>query len=306
MNTRYINYILTIAKRKNMTKAAEELYVSQSSLSQYLTKLEQELGTALFYRTKWELVPTPAGELYIEACKQIMEIKEKLYQQIKELDNAGNIGVGITSLFGMKMMAEIVPEFKKKYPNFNITLSKGNLLLVKRMLMEETIDVALIADDEILPVLKDSTDILRQEEILFAVPKNNPYVKEHPQNSITVNDVLKNFSERNYIMNKDGSSLKKVFDRLFKKKNENFNALLTTNSVPTVLYMVAAGMGSSLIAESCMNNEEKIKYYSFNPPAYRLNLFVRRKNWVVSQPEEYFCELIRNYFKKHTEKPFLA
>lgn len=154
MNTRYLTYILTIAKRKNMTKAAEELYISQSSLSQYLSKLEKELGTALFFRTKWELIPTPAGELYIEACKKVLAIKEELYQQIKELDNGGNIAVGTTSQFGLKMIAEIVPLFKEKYPNFNITVSHGNLPLVKKMLMEETVDVAIIADTEFLRLSK--------------------------------------------------------------------------------------------------------------------------------------------------------
>ena len=52
MDTRYLTYILTIAEEKNMTKAAKKLYVSQSSLSQYLTKLEQEIGTPLFFRTR--------------------------------------------------------------------------------------------------------------------------------------------------------------------------------------------------------------------------------------------------------------
>lgn len=55
MDTKYLTYILTIAKRQNMTKAAEDLFVSQSSLSQYLSKLENELGTALFYRSKGSL-----------------------------------------------------------------------------------------------------------------------------------------------------------------------------------------------------------------------------------------------------------
>ena len=57
MDTHYLNYILTIAEKRNMTKAAQELFVSQSSLSQYLSKLEQELGTPLFLGGK-------AGDLH--------------------------------------------------------------------------------------------------------------------------------------------------------------------------------------------------------------------------------------------------
>ena len=80
MDTRHLTYILAIAQKKNMTKAAEELFVSQSSLSQYLTKLEQEIGTPLFFRTRGELTLTPAGALYVEAAKQVIRIKKQLYK----------------------------------------------------------------------------------------------------------------------------------------------------------------------------------------------------------------------------------
>ena len=71
MDTKYLKYVLTIARKKNMTKAAEELYVSQSSLSQYLSRLEQEIGVPLFIRAKGELLLTPAGELYVEAARKV-------------------------------------------------------------------------------------------------------------------------------------------------------------------------------------------------------------------------------------------
>lgn len=305
MNTRYIDYILAIAKRKNMTKAAEDLYVSQSSLSQFLSKLEQEIGTQLFYRTKRELVPTEAGELYIQACKEILEIKNNLYNQIHDLDNAGNIAVGVTSQFGLRMITDIVPVFKEKYPNINITISKDNLPLVKKMLTEETIDLAIIADTEVIPSYADYTDILRKEEVFFAVPRCYEFSKRHLNNEVTVRELTKEFVNIDVLMSKDGSSLKKVYENLF-GNDLQLKVLLRTNSVPTVICMIAAGRGVSFVAESCRREEDKIKYYSFSPKAYRLNLLVRRKSWNLKEPENEFCDLVRNYFKKHNETPFLA
>jgi LysR family transcriptional activator of glutamate synthase operon len=112
MDTRYLNYVLTIAKKENMTKAAEELYVSQSTLSQYLSKLESEIGTPLFYRSKGRLTLTPAGKLYVQAAEQVMSIKDNLYQNIQSLDNRGHITIGVTSQFGLRMLTEIIPAFK--------------------------------------------------------------------------------------------------------------------------------------------------------------------------------------------------
>ena len=89
MDTKYLKYVLTIARKKNMTKAAEELYVSQSSLSQYLSRLEQEIGVPLFIRAKGELLLTPAGELYVEAARKVIQIQKDLYHNIKAISPLG-------------------------------------------------------------------------------------------------------------------------------------------------------------------------------------------------------------------------
>ena len=263
------------------------------------------MDTPLFYRTKWELIPTPAGELYIEACHQVMEIKQKLYQQIRSLDDSGNIAVGVTSQFGLKMLTEIIPNFKKEYPHFNITISKGSLLLVKKMLMEETVDVAIVADIEISPVFKDFTDVLRKEELLFAVPGSHPYVQKNTSSAITVKEITENFNNTNFLMAKEGSSLKKAYNNIFSGTDFTPNIMCQTNSIPTVSYMVAAGTGASLIAESCSQFRDKIVFYSFVPPEYRLNLLVRRRSWVLHKPEQVFCRMIKQYYQKHLEIPYL-
>lgn len=85
MNTKHISYILEIAEQKNITKAAEKLYVSQSTLSQCLANLESELGTPLFYRHSKELSPTPAGLCYLEGAKKMLEIKKQVYDTIADM-----------------------------------------------------------------------------------------------------------------------------------------------------------------------------------------------------------------------------
>ena len=124
MDTKYLSYILTIAKKENMTKAAEELFVSQSTLSQYLSKLESELGTPLFYRSKGRLTPTAAGRLYIDAAEKVMAIKDNLYQNIQNLDNRGHITIGVTSQFALRMLTELIPPFKSRFPDVTIEISE--------------------------------------------------------------------------------------------------------------------------------------------------------------------------------------
>ena len=72
MDLKQIEYILKIAEEQNITHAAEKLFITQSALNQQLLKLEKELGTPLFYRSRTDWHPTPAGEIYLNAAKDIL------------------------------------------------------------------------------------------------------------------------------------------------------------------------------------------------------------------------------------------
>ena len=72
MDLKQIEYILKIAEEKNITHAAEKLFITQSALNQQLLKLEKELGCPLFYRSRTDWRPTPAGEIYLDAARQIL------------------------------------------------------------------------------------------------------------------------------------------------------------------------------------------------------------------------------------------
>ncbi len=175
MDTKYLTYILTIAKKENMTKAAEELYVSQSTLSQYLSKLESEIGTPLFYRSKGRLTLTAAGKLYIRAAEQMVSIKNDLYKSIQNLDNRGHITIGVTSQFGLKMLTEIIPPFKSRFPQVTIEISETNVPSLTQLILEENIDCGIMALNTVEPFAGEQVHILRREEVYFAIPVNHPY-----------------------------------------------------------------------------------------------------------------------------------
>ena len=76
MDLKQLTYIVTIAQEQNLSRAAEKLYVSQSTLSLYLKKLEQELGIPLFTRRNNRLSITPAGKLYMQTAQELLEMEE--------------------------------------------------------------------------------------------------------------------------------------------------------------------------------------------------------------------------------------
>lgn len=296
MDTKYLTYILTIAKHKNMTKAAEELYVSQSSLSQYLSKLEKEVGTPLFFRARGELALTPAGQMYTEAARQVLRIKNQLYKEISALDSQTNLMIGATSQFALTMLSDIIPAFKSRYPHVNIEITEGNLSNITKLLMEEQLDMAIVASSHLSP-FEDQHMILRKEQVMIAIPAGHSYCGFNSGSSIPADDFISIFGNANFLLSKKSSSLRHLSDKLFAQYHFHPKAVCETNSISTTLNMVRQGAGIAFIAESCMADTEHIRYYFLDPCLFRYNLLVWRQNWVMGPAEKGLCETIINYFK---------
>jgi len=201
MDTKYLEYILAISRHRNMTKAAKELYVSQSSLSQYLAKLEQELGAPLFFRAKNELTPTPAGRLYTEAARQIIDIQKQLYHEISALENKGQITVGATSLFALQVLSKIIPGFKKQYPGYSIEITETSLPDLTKLLLNETIDLGIMAANELAP-FEDQAVLLKEEEVFFAIPAGHPFCRKRDSSLLQLGELIEAFQEDNFLLSK--------------------------------------------------------------------------------------------------------
>ena len=87
MDFRQLQYIIQVAECGSITKAAAKLYITQPSLSNYISKLERELGVALFDRSVSPIRPTPAGEEYIKDAKRILYIQEQLEKKLSDLSS---------------------------------------------------------------------------------------------------------------------------------------------------------------------------------------------------------------------------
>lgn len=297
MDTRHLQYILTIAQKQNMTKAAEELFVSQSSLSQYLTKLEREIGAPLFERTKNKLLLTPAGELYVKAGKQILDIERQMVETIRSASNKSHINLGLTSQLCLKMCTAVIPSFKEQFPDATIEITEANVSTLTKMLQEESIDCAVMAVHGTDAFLPEQVEILGTEKILLAVPKNHPYCRKNPGDTASWQDIQQELGQDNFLMCKKGSTVREVTDQIFSALHFNPSTVCETNSIITTRAMVAMGIGITFIGKSCKEDERHIHYYQLDPSPTRNFALVHRKNWIMRTPEQTLCKEIKKYFQ---------
>lgn len=144
MELRQLKMFIKLVEILNFTEAARQLTVSQSSLSQNIKQLEEELGGALFCRSRHEVKLTETGAELAKYASQIIHTEEDCRSAIQDLVKfrSGLLRVGVTNVF-VPMATEVVAEFSRLYPKVKISLNQGTVGDLMKMLKKQEIDVLL-------------------------------------------------------------------------------------------------------------------------------------------------------------------
>ena len=115
----------TVAKNKHMTKASEELHISQPAISQSIKKLEEQLGGTLFLRSNKGMELTEEGKMFYEYIKGALELinnAEHEFTSFKDLTK-GEIKIGCSTTLTKLVLIDVISKFNKEYPNINIIVN---------------------------------------------------------------------------------------------------------------------------------------------------------------------------------------
>ena len=129
-------YVYEVYKERSFTKAAQNLYISQPSLSARIKKIEEIIGEPLFDRSTTPLQLTEVGKVYIEAAEEITQIEQRVENYINDLAGlkTGNLAVGASTLFAAYVVPSLITQFNQKFPDVHIQLIEGNTAELEEML----------------------------------------------------------------------------------------------------------------------------------------------------------------------------
>ena len=150
MEIRDLEYFIAIAEEKSISKAAGRLYMAQSSLSQFLSSYEANLGYPLFIRTASGVRLTEAGKLLLDFAYQSAAAYHRVQDQMQDIANlkGGHVILGISSFRGSYLLPPVLKVFRSKYPDIHVRIEEQNSLALEQMLLTGEIDVALLAMPE--------------------------------------------------------------------------------------------------------------------------------------------------------------
>lgn len=305
MNDRELLYIKTIADTKSISKAAEELFIAQPSLSQALQRIERELGTHLFIREPRGMKLTYAGEKYYLMAKEILDIYSDFKSEITHINElkAGRLVIGIARYMGMNILPKILPKFNKNYPNIEIIIREENTRVLENLVLGGNVDFALTHVHKKEMNEKINYEILKEDEFLLVTPKD--YLKN--SDKIKVKDGkryvdLRELGKEKFILLDINKGIRKVQDRTIKSYGISPEVVFTTKNFETAKRLAANGMGITIIPKDYLNIFSQDKNYdSFNLSGTEENIWY---NAILTIPDIYksqatkvFIDEVKRFFK---------
>ena len=146
MDLKEFEYVLAINEERSFSKAAKRLFISQPSLSQYINRLEGQLGITIFDRNTIPLSLTYEGSLYIESIKSILNIVTNMQKSFEDISNLkkGRVNIGLTPSKANNPLPAILPAFKEAYPGIDLIITERTSTELEDMLLKGQVDVCML------------------------------------------------------------------------------------------------------------------------------------------------------------------
>lgn len=305
MELRQFTYVDMVAECGSFTKAAAELFISQPALSNYINKVEEELGVKLFDRSANPLILTYAGEQYLKRAKVILSQLDDMDKEMRDITHhrKGKIKIGFPSERIVYMLPLILPPLKRKFPGVEVEVSSGpgNRLIDK--LRRGVVDFVILPTWN---VEKDIAQVKVAEEELVLVAAAD-YLKEN--HFLDKREKVINWREAArlpIITLKKGHALRASVDVLYRNAGLKPNIFLESHSNMLSYRLAAQGLGIAVIPEITLglmkgNMKAEAYHLSERPITWEVHALYRDGGY-IGEVEQAFLDVTRQVMIEHKKK----
>ncbi len=248
-----IRYLLSIREYQNISRASQELYVAQPSLSQMLKELEEDMGTEVFLRGKDGVEESPFGRELLNRLEEAgnlftrMRIELEEFQQMKK----GTITFGIPLNLGTYLLPRIIPVFRERFPGIRIRIRENNSHGLEQMMIGRKIDFCILHFHEEREQVR--YEMFFEDPFYLVIPKDRKSSLNLPERRKLTKEDLARLSNEPFVMVSARQKLRLVADQIVKNAGIVPDICCTTKSMETVKRLVAAGTGITFLPGSYLN-----------------------------------------------------
>ncbi len=296
MDIKHLQYFIEVAKTNSFSKAAENLYITQPTISKMIKNLESELGVPLFDRSHKKLVLTDAGEVLLEQALLIDKAFNNMYTALQDLVElkTGHIRIGLPPIFNTKLFPKWIALFHKKYPDITFQLVEDGSKKIEEAVETGQLDIGIVVlptDNKLfhsLPFLKEdlklvihhSHPLAAREEIQLSELRNEPFI----------------------LFNKDFVLNDRIISACIGVGFEP-HVISESSQWPFIEEMVAEKLGVSLLPESiCKQLGNEVKTIKIVNPSIHWHLaIIWAKNHYLSYAAREWLRFAKKMLQQETE-----
>lgn len=288
MKLSQIQYYQTVCKYGNITKAAEELHITQPSISNAIKDLEEEFGLNLFHRIGNRLTLTKEGEYFLNYSKVILQKSEDIVQQMKDLGNKkNNIRIGIPPMIGTILFPKMFNQFKKANPDINIEMVEMGSLEIMQLVEENSLDLAIVITSHLKAVHFNCINVL-DTELVYAINKKHRLAGEK---AITIEMI----QDEPLILMREGSFQNSAIRERFKEVGGVPKVILFANQLYTIHNFITSDIASSFLFKEVVDLQEDIIGIPLQDPIEVKIGLIWKKNQQIFSDASRFIQFTKGY-----------
>lgn len=278
-----LEHFQTVVKHGSISKAALALNISQPALSRTITRIENELGYKLFYRTSNTITLNPYGKVFLNHTNQIFKEYQQAQSEMHKLYEQTNKMIKVSLLTGSQLFPELITEFSHSYPDITVQITQNEYT-------QTPFDYDIQITSSTKKINKKDFIYLFEEEIQLAVPAK---FQLSEKNEITRKDL----KALNYVALRKGKVLRKMMDNYFSKLKLSPNIVFESDSPELTRQLVHSGLGASFIPALSWSkvNNENIKLLTLTDPPLKRYIYININNNHSIYGQKFIHFLLQKY-----------
>jgi DNA-binding transcriptional LysR family regulator len=245
MEFRHLRTIVAVARHRSFTKAAEELHLAQSAISQQIRRLEAEIGIEVFRRTSRSVEVTEEGKLLLDHAHRVLAEVDDLHSQLEELTGLlrGTLRIGGAWPFGPYDLYGVLAEFRAQHPGVAISMLEDTQEEMLGMVREDELDCAFASVDPDAIGQDFAGTLLWEDEFVVVTALDHPLaVRSHV--------TFEQLAMEDLITHRDNSALRRRLEATLGRRGLEPRIAFICTEMNAVRALASKGLGVAVLPRS--------------------------------------------------------
>lgn len=302
MNFKQLEAFVRIAENRSFSKTAQEMFLTQPTVSAYVHSLEKDLGTRLFYRTTKEVTLTESGEKIYLYARNIVDLSDRIRNVLSEMHDkgSGQIIISTSSIPGQYLLPGILAEFCRQFPGIQFRINETDSRGVADDIMNHKADIGFAGT----AVAKSTCDFFPfyWDELVLITPNGEEYRNKEPGSVDWI-------QSEPFILREDGSGTRREALKALRANGidtDKLNVVASFANTGAILLSVKEGIGiavvSRLAADTVIKTRDILAFPLAEEGCYRGIHVVTSKLYPLSENADKLFRMVKGMHEMDNHK----